>query len=144
MRAYCSFMVATTLALLPGCNGKEPLDSALLGKWSNVDQGQDTIAFRDDGSLEIAGLRKRDLIRGDYEFLDDDNVEMTFHFPESHDWRPRWMPPGMKKDPNMRAYVRFFGDVLELRPRAHIKTGDVDQYVEFGVLRFDRVAELAD
>lgn len=136
-----AILAATLSASLSGCSRDESLSAALVGKWSNVDQGQDTFEFRADGSLRIAGQRKRDAIAGEYRFLDDANVEMRFRFPEGNPWRPRWMPPGMNRDPMMRAYVRFAGDVLELRPRAHIQSGNIDQFIEFGVLRFDRIVE---
>lgn len=145
MRSLGSIAAACAIAacsiVVTGCADPEPLSTAILGKWSNADHGQDSFEIRADGSLQVAGQRKRDVIHGQYRFLDDANVEIEFRFPDGNDWRPRWMPPGMTRDPRMRAYVRFAGDVLELRPRGHIQSEKVDQFVEFGLMRFDRVVD---
>ncbi|MEX2188050.1 MAG: hypothetical protein WD875_14690 [Pirellulales bacterium] len=116
----------------------------IVGKWINVDGGDDGIEFQGDGSLVVAGRKKSEVILGDYTFLNDENFEMTLRFQEGNPWRPRWMPPGVRQLPVVRCYAKFFGDVLELRPRGRIQAKDFDQYIEFGMIRFDPMPEDAD
>ncbi len=133
---------ATCVALASsGCKEDVPLHTSIVGKWVNVDRGEDSIEFRDDGSLVVSGQTKRDAIGGRYVLLNDENIEMTFRFQDGNEWRPRWMPPGVRRSPIVRSYVRFFGEVLELRPRGRIQAKDFDQFIEFGAIRFDRVED---
>lgn len=144
VRLASSIVVVCAALASSGCSHEVPLRTAIVGKWLNVDGGQDTIEFRRDGSFTVAGQRKREVIRGRYKFLNDRNIEMQFRFQDGNDWRPRWMPPGVRRSPVIRCYTKFFGEVLELRPRGRIQTANFDQYVEFDLMRFDRMETEAD
>lgn len=150
VNSFLRLALGCGVLLLPSCSSQTwfadepPLPAAIVGKWLNVDGGADSITFDADGSFIVAGQRKRDVIRGRYTLLNDRNIEMRFRFADGSDWRPRWMPPGVRKSPVIRCYVRFFGDELELRPRGRIQAENFDQYIEFNWMRFDRVAEEAD
>jgi hypothetical protein len=48
------------------------------------------------------------------------------------------MPPGVRRDPLLRAHVSFAGDTLRFRPRGQIKADRMEQFIEFGLLQFHR------
>jgi hypothetical protein len=131
--------------VLASCAAEEvPPRTAIHGRWLNADTQADRIEFRDEGSLLIAGDRKGQRIWGTYSFLNDVNIEMRLRFAEDNPWRPAWMPPGVRKNPVVRARLYFAGDRLNMRPRGQIKADHFDQYIEFGTLRFDRMPEETD
>jgi hypothetical protein len=136
MRAYAVVIIALATAF-SGCRAERPLDDAILGRWVNVDEGSDTLELREDGSFQIKGPRKRDSIRGTYKFIDKDNVEMKFRIANGEAWHPQWMPPGLLRDPLLRAHVRCTGKTLELRPRGRIRADSFDQFVEFPTIRYE-------
>jgi hypothetical protein len=140
----CLLSIATIAAssLLASCSAEKHEQNAILGYWINDAGEADALEFFPDGSLSITGLRKSDRIRGSYRFLDDDNIEMNLRFEARNEWRPTWMPPGVRRDPVLRARLSFSGDTsgdtLEFRPRGQIKADRIEQFIEFGLLRFRR------
>lgn len=144
MKACLRFVLVCAVCTSLGCSEEVPLRTAVVGKWLNVDGGEDSIEFRRNGSFVVAGQHKRDFIRGRYTFLNDRNIEMRFRFQLGSDWRPRWMPPGVRRSPVIRCYTKFVGDALELRPRGRIQIDNFVQYVEFDRMQFDRVETNTD
>ena len=135
-----SLLFAITTVLLSSCSVDESEQNAIIGYWINAAGESDALEFRPNGSLAITGLRKSDVIRGTYDFLDEDDIEINLHFETRNEWRPAWMPPGVRRDPVLRARLSFTGDTLEFRPRGQIKADHIEQFIEFGLLQFRRAA----
>jgi hypothetical protein len=143
MRIEFVLIVSIAGVLLAGCREEQPLPDAIVGKWINDADGGDTLELRDDGSLQINGPRRHDRVRGNYKFIDEDNIEMKFRFADGAEaWHPKWMPPGLLRDPLMRAHVQCTGDSLELRPRGRVKADNIDQFIEFPTIRYNRAPEI--
>jgi hypothetical protein len=129
-------LVACGIVALPACSDQAST-RALIGKWEDASMNDASIAFHDDGRTIVTGDASEQRIEGTFEFLDETNIALRLNLDDAG-WLPSWLPPHVKENQHVRAYVHPHGNHLTMRFRFEIKAGNVSEYIETREVEFTR------